>query len=143
MSFRRGRAPPREPGRPRREPRGAHGGKPRPMPLPDGRCNPLCPHFRCLNNALTVVRKPVHGRMQRAAYCRWIGDECIGGACQYAACTLKALLPDGTCLYAREKRQKEAGTEDLEKELEAEEEAMQRVERLMRKKGYNIDDELL
>jgi len=142
MSYRRGRYPS---GAPRRRPPrgGGPAGKPRPLPLPDGKCNPLCPHFNCLNNALTIVRKPSHGKMHRVAYCRWIGDECIGGSCQYAACTLKALLPDGTCLYAKEKQQRETRIEDLEKELAAEEETMSRVERLMRKKGYGLDEDLL
>lgn len=135
LSFRRG-GPPRRP----RE-RGERGGKPRPMPLPDGRCNPLCPYFRCLKNALTVVRKPSHGKMHRVAYCRWIGDECIGGSCQYAACALKALLPDGTCLYAKEKGQKETRIEDLESEIAREESEMSKVERLMKRRGYYFGDE--
>ncbi len=112
------------------------------MPLPDGRCNPLCPYFRCLNNALTVVRKHVHGRVQKVAYCRWIGDECIGGSCQYASCALKALLPDGTCLFAKEKEAKETRLEEIEREIRAEEEAMSKVERLMRRKGYVGEEEL-
>jgi len=132
--------PPRGGGRP--GPRGGRQGKPRPMPLPDGRCNPLCPYFRCLNNALTIVRKPSHGRMMRVAYCRWIGDECIGGSCQYASCAAKALLPDGTCLFAKEKESKETKLDDLEKELEREEEEMSRVERLMRRRGYGLDEDI-
>ncbi len=117
----------------------------KPMPLPDGRCNPLCPYFRCLNNALVIVRKPVHGRMQRVAFCRWIGDECIGGACQYASCALKALLPDGTCLYAKEKRggKPERELEEIEKELKREEEEMSRIERLMKRRGYGPEEELI
>jgi hypothetical protein len=134
------------PHRPRRHGRPARGGpregKPRPMPLPDGRCNPLCPYFRCLKNALTIVRKPVHGRIQQIPYCRWIGDECIGGSCQYASCALKALLPDGTCLFAKEKEAKETRLEDIEREIRAEEEAMSKVERLMKRKGYLGEDEL-
>jgi len=87
----------------------------------------------------------VHGRMHRVAYCRWIGDECIGGSCQYASCAAKALLPDGTCLYAKERRGAGEGERDieaLEKELEMEERELSRVERLMRRKGYVIDDEI-
>ena len=139
----RGGAAPRRGGR-GGAPRGrGPGGKPKPMPLPDGRCNPLCPYFRCLNNALTVVRKPSHGRMQRVAYCRWIGDECIGGSCQYASCALKALLPDGTCLYAKEKGQrKEEELEDIERELKREEEELSKAERLMKRRGYFLDEEL-
>ncbi len=132
----------RKGGPPRRPPSG-RGERPRPTPLPDGKCNPLCPYFRCLNNALTTLRKPSHGRMHRVAYCRWIGDECIGGSCQYASCTLKALLPDGSCLYAKEKsvRKEEESLESMEKELKKEEEEMSKVERLMRRRGYIIDEE--
>ena len=138
----RGGGAPRRPGRPGFRQQGP-GGKPRPMPLPDGRCNPLCPYFRCLNNALTIVRRPSHGRMHRVAYCRWIGDECIGGSCQYASCALKALLPDGTCLYAKEKgkKGKEEELEAVEKELQKEEEEMSKVERLMKRRGYMLDEE--
>ncbi len=124
----------------RRPPSRRPGARPRPMPLPDGRCNPLCPYFRCLNNALTIVRRQSHGRMIRVAYCRWIGDECIGGSCQYASCDAKALLPDGTCLYAKEKESKETRLEDLEKELEHEEQMMSRVERLMKKRGFDEEE---
>ncbi len=144
MSYRPGwRGGRREPRRGGGRGRGPGGGKPRPMPLPDGRCNPLCPYFRCLNNALTIVRRPSHGRMIRVAYCRWIGDECIGGSCQYASCAAKALLPDGTCLFAKEKESgKETRLEDLEKELMKEEEEMSKVERLMKRRGYGLEDEI-
>ncbi len=123
----------------------SRGEKPRPTPLPDGRCNPLCPYFRCLNNALIAMRKVAHGRIQRVPMCRWIGDQCIGGTCQYASCTAKALLPEGYCLYAKEKKAKRAEEEEkeIERELVKEEEEMSRLERLMRKRGYAIDADLL
>jgi hypothetical protein len=83
--------------------------------------------------------------MQRTAFCRWIGDECIAGSCQYASCNLKALLPDGGCLYAKEKREEkpEKALEEIERELKREEEEMARIERLMRRRGYGPEEELL
>jgi len=132
-------------GRPRggRQPREKRE-KPKPMPLPDGKCNPLCPLFRCLNRSLVTVRRVVHGRVQHIAMCRWIGDQCIGGTCQYASCTAKALLPDGTCLYAKEKRapREEEAEREIEKELSQEEREMSRIERMMRKRGYAIDEDM-
>lgn len=144
FSGRRGFDSTRRRGGPPRRPPSGRGERPRPTPLPDGRCNPLCPYFRCLNNALTTLRKPSHGRMHRVAYCRWIGDECIGGSCQYASCALKALLPDGSCLYAKEKggrRGEEESLESMERELRKEEEEMSKVEKLMKRRGYIIDEE--
>ncbi len=91
------------------------------------------------------MRKPVHGRMQKVAFCRWIGDECIGGSCQYASCAAKALLPDGSCLHAKEKqgRAAEKAMEEIEKELVEEEKQMSRIERLMKRRGYGVEEELL
>ncbi len=141
----------RGPGGPRR---GGPGRRPAPLPpraeakpapAPDGSCNALCSYFKCLNNALVVVRRPSHGRMQRTAYCRWIGDECIAGSCQYASCNLKALLPDGGCLYVKEKRveRPEKTLEEIEAELKREEAEMSKIERLMRRRGYEAEEELL
>ncbi len=128
---RRGR--PRSPESPSRQP---------PMPLPDGRCNPLCPYFRCLNNALAITRRHHHGRVQRVAFCRWIGDVCIGGSCQYASCKLRALLPDGKCLYAVEKKERaESDLKELEEEVRREEIEMGKIDRLMRRRGYSLEDE--
>ncbi len=145
---RKGSRPARRPTKPGQGPRAPAPRaeqKPRPMPLPDGKCNPQCPYFRCLNNALVVMRKPVHGRMQKVAFCRWIGDECIGGSCQYASCAAKALLPDGSCLHAKEKqgRAAEKAMEEIEKELVEEEKQMSRIERLMKRRGYGVEEELL
>lgn len=128
---------------PPRKPFGEREEKPRPTPFPNGKCNPLCPYFKCLNNALTILRKPSHGRMHRVAYCRWIGDECIGGSCQYASCALKALLPDGSCLYAKERmsQKEEESIESMERELMREEEKMSKVRKLMKRRGYIADEE--
>ncbi len=71
----------------------------KPMPLGD-KCNPLCPFFRCGKNALVIVNRVVKGHVQKAAMCRWIGDQCLGAKCQFAYCERKALLPDGRCAFA-------------------------------------------
>ena len=86
----------------------------------------------------------MHGRVQHIAMCRWIGDQCIGGTCQYASCAAKALLPDGTCLYAREGRapREEEAEREIEKELSREEREMSRIERMMRRRGYAIDEDM-
>lgn len=89
----------------------------RPMPLKD-KCNPLCPFFRCSKNALVTVNKVVKGHVQKAAMCRWIGDQCLGASCQFAYCERKALLPDGRCAFAVKFR--ESG-DDFLKELEKDE----------------------
>jgi len=128
----------RRPARRRREPAFR-----KPMPLPDGKCNPLCPMFRCLNSSLVSVKRVIHGRVQRVPMCRWIGDQCIGGTCQYASCIAKALLPDGSCLYAREKGRREEAEEQIESELMKEEQEMSRIERMMKRRGYSIDDDLI
>ncbi len=123
-------------------PRGGRTGSRPPMPFPDGRCNPLCPYFRCLNNALVVRRVHHHGRLQRVAFCRWIGDECIGGSCKYASCALRALLPDGRCQIALEKKGRaEEGLDVLEREVEKEEAEMSKIDRLMKRRGYYVDEE--
>jgi len=111
--FRRGR-PPRGPPRGER----VRGVRPpaKPMPLGD-KCNPLCPFFKCSKNALVVVNRVVRGHVQKAAMCRWIGDQCLGSSCQFAFCERRALLPDGKCAFAV--KFKESGDEYL-KEVEKE-----------------------
>jgi len=137
LSFRRFRDERRErKPYPSRPPRGKPAERLPPMPLPNGQCNPLCPHFRCLNNALTVSRRIVQGKAQKIAYCRWIGDNCIAGACQYASCNLKALLPNNICLFAKEKTKREVKLEEIEKEIAKEEAELSRVGRIMRRRGF-------
>lgn len=69
------------------------------MPIKD-KCNPLCPFFKCSKSALVIVNRVVKGHVQKAAMCRWIGDQCLGSRCQFAYCERKALLPDGRCAFA-------------------------------------------
>ena len=87
-----------------------------PQPIGD-RCNPLCPFFLCSRNTLMVTSKPVRGRMIKVAQCRLTGGECIGGECQYASCKLNALLPDGRCAKALEKKTKQTSDEELFREI--------------------------
>ncbi len=133
-------------GGPRRGREGRGGGKrPAPQPLPNGRCNPLCPYFRCMNKMLVITRRIVRGRPQKVAFCRMVGGECIGPDCQYAACALHALLPDGTCAFAKEKGVKSG--EEIEREIleemRREEEEMRRAERLMKRHGFSVDEDML
>jgi len=85
-------------------------------PLPIGKmCNPLCPFFKCSKNALVFTNKVIKGHVQKAAMCRWIGDQCLGYKCQLGFCERKALLPDGTCAFAVRFRE---GGDDFFKEVE-------------------------
>ncbi len=121
------------------------GKKPQPQPLPNGKCNPLCPYFRCMNKALVITRRTVRGRVQRVALCRMVGGPCIGPDCQYAACALHALLPDGTCAYAKEKGAPSAEQVEREimEELRREEEELRRAEQLMKRHGFEVDEDML
>jgi len=94
--------------------------KPQARPMPLGRkCNPLCPLFRCSKRALIITTRAIRGKPVRVAFCRWIGDECIGASCQYAFCATRSLLPNGECLHAV---QKTTGKEkDIIEELKEEE----------------------
>lgn len=87
-------------------------------PTPIGKkCNPLCPFFRCANRALTIMTKYESGKLVRIAFCRWIGDNCIGYQCQYAYCDRKSLLPDGTCAFAVKEEQEKKKMKDYLEEL--------------------------
>ena len=127
-------------------PRRREGGRrPQPQPLPNGRCNPLCPYFRCMNKMLVITKRTVRGRPQRVALCRMVGGPCIGPDCQYAACAAHALLPDGSCAFAKEKGLKSG--EEIEKEimeeLRREEQELRRAEQLMKRHGFEVDEDLL
>ena len=73
------------------------------------------------------------------------GGPCIGPECQYAACALHALLPDGTCAYAKERGAPSA--EEVERqimeELRREEEELRRAEQLMKRHGFEVDEDML
>ncbi len=112
---------PRQPYRPRpprQQPRIPQRRQEELKPLPIGKkCNPLCPFFRCANRALMVMTKYESGKPVKVAFCRWIGDNCIGHQCQYAYCEKKALLPDGTCAFALREEQEKKKTKDYLEEL--------------------------
>lgn len=85
-------------------------------PLPIGSmCNPLCPFFKCAKAALVYGSRVIKGRPQKVAYCRWVGDVCLGYKCQFAMCERKALLPNGKCAYAIRFEDK---SEEMFKEIE-------------------------
>lgn len=89
-----------------------------PQPLGD-RCNPLCPFFMCNKTALFTLNKPFRGKYIRVAYCRLTGGECIGSECQYSGCKINALLPDGRCAKALEKKTRHVSDDELFKELQS------------------------
>lgn len=109
------RRPYHRPRHPRSEYRGP---REEPKPMPTGKkCNPLCPFFRCAKRALVVTSYIMRGKPQKMAYCKWIGDTCIGYQCQFAYCEKKALLPDGTCAFALREEQEKKKTKDYLEEL--------------------------
>ncbi|MCC6043317.1 MAG: hypothetical protein LM553_00350 [Desulfurococcaceae archaeon] len=87
-----------------------------PQPIGD-KCNPLCPLFVCTRNALFTANKPIKGRIVKAAQCRLTGGDCIGGECQYASCKINALLPDGRCAKALEKKFSRPPDEEFFREM--------------------------
>ena len=90
----------------------------KPMPIA-GKCSPLCSLFYCTQRALVVMNKQVRGHVQKVAFCRLTGSECIGAECQYAACRINSLLPDGRCAKAIEAKRRPATDEELFKEMES------------------------
>ena len=92
--------------------------QPRPQPR-NGRCNPLCPFFRCGKRSLVYTTKYYRGKPRKVAFCRWVGDHCKGYECQYAYCEKRALLPDGKCSFAvKGQRKKDLLEEIAESEFE-------------------------
>lgn len=87
-----------------------------PQPLGD-KCNPLCPFFQCSRGALLVLSKPIRGKPMKVAQCRLTGGNCINGECQYAGCRLNALLPDGRCAKALEKKVRQQSEEEIFREM--------------------------
>jgi hypothetical protein len=87
-----------------------------PQPIGD-KCNPLCPLFVCTRNALFIANKPIKGRIVKTAQCRLTGGDCIGGECQYASCKINALLPDGRCAKALEKKFSRPPDEEFFREM--------------------------
>jgi len=100
--------------------RPAYKGKPQARPTPIGdQCNPLCPLFYCTQRALVITNKPYRGKYVKAAFCRLTGSECTGSECKYASCRINALLPDGRCAKALEKRQRIRSDEELFREMQS------------------------
>ncbi|HDH06866.1 MAG TPA: hypothetical protein ENF87_00690 [Thermoproteales archaeon] len=121
----------------RRKPRRPRLVEAKPMPI-NGKCNVLCPLFRCSKGAYTLRIDQKGGRV--IAYCRWVGDECIGYKCKFAYCARKALLPDGKCKLAFQR--KESEELDIVKEAEKDEYG-EDVRRLVtRRLGKKFLDEL-
>ncbi len=111
--------------------------EPKPMPLGD-KCNYLCPYFRCNKRALSIQIKYVKGTPQKIGFCRWVGDTCIAGECQYAYCEKRALLPGNKCAFAINKKET---VEEIEQELEREDDIENKIKdvvaRKLGKKGYD------
>jgi hypothetical protein len=134
---------PRYNNRPRQQPRDRdhrdqQGRQSKPMPKPNGvMCSPLCPYFRCSKKALLITTEHYRGQPIKEAYCRWIGDKCIGAQCQYAYCALQKMLPDGRCGWALEKRQQ--SKKEFDEELEGEEFSF-RSKSLLSKLGFKEDE---
>jgi len=87
-----------------------------PIPIGDN-CNPLCPLFKCTRGALFMGSKSYRGKLLKEAMCRLSGDKCVGFECQYSSCKINALLPDGKCTKALEKKYKTVSEEELFREM--------------------------
>lgn len=107
--------------------------KPKPI---GGKCNTLCPFFRCNKGAFFVKTNP---RGLKTAFCRWVGDECIGYKCQFAYCAKRSLLPDGRCSQAFSRRGEE---EDIVKEATKEDWGEDVRKIIAKKLGKRFLDEL-
>ncbi|MCD6209264.1 MAG: hypothetical protein DRJ46_03805 [Thermoprotei archaeon] len=102
----------------------------------DVKCTPICPFraFYCLKKALRI-RRGRDGRL--IAWCEWVNDECIGYKCQYASCTRRALLPDGTCrLLTKRKAKRAPSIEEEAAQLEAE---YRKLRGKLRKISYDLE----
>ena len=89
------------------------------------KCTPLCPYFKCLKNALII--KNINGK--KVAWCTWVNDYCKGYKCNYAACKIHALMPDGTCALTVPKRRRKSIEEEA---LENDE--LSKIEKKLKKK---------
>lgn len=109
-------------------------------PRPNGiYCNPLCPYFRCSNRSLDIRSTRAGTDVKAVAFCRWVGDQCIAGLCQYAYCVKRYLLPGNRCLYGVE-RSKKRDQQDIFRELDLEErEARKLREHLKKYSGRGLD----
>lgn len=106
-------------------------------------CIPTCGLFRCSKGALVIKTEYYRGKPVRVAYCRWIGDKCIGWKCQFAYCERRALLPNGKCgLAIRMAEGKVKGKDMLEeiRELEIESKKFKGVLRSKIKKRGELEE---
>lgn len=87
-----------------------------PIPIGDN-CNPLCPLFKCIRGALFLANKTYRGKLLKEAMCRLSGDKCVGYECQYSSCKINALLPDGKCAKALERKYRSVSEEELFREM--------------------------
>lgn len=77
-----------------------------------------------------IQTKYVKGSPYRVGFCRWVGDTCITGDCQYAYCEKRALLPGNKCAFAVRKTEEF----DMEKEFNGKEEYDEKMKDLISKK---------
>jgi hypothetical protein len=112
-------------------------GEPKPLPV-GGKCNYLCPYFRCNKKALLIQQKYNKGNPQKVGWCRWVGDTCITGDCQYAYCEKRALLPGNKCAFANSRKNED----DLEKDLAGDDE-VDKVKDIISKKFGKRDIDII
>ncbi|WP_236751308.1 hypothetical protein [Acidianus sp. HS-5] len=113
--------------------------EPKPLPLGE-KCNYLCPYFRCNKRALMIQTKYAKGSPYKVGFCRWVGDTCITGECQYAYCEKRALLPGNKCAFAVNKKN---DGNDMEKELKQSDEYEDKVKDIISKKLGKKDLDLI
>ena len=114
----------------------------------DKKCDPACPHFRCLKKALyfklpngRLVPPRVARNMREPGtpWCMWAMDECRGPDCQYAACDKHALLPDGTCALARARPTQIKSIEEEARRMERELTALRSKLKKLGLRGLDLD----
>ncbi|AWR97145.1 hypothetical protein DFR86_05940 [Acidianus sulfidivorans JP7] len=113
--------------------------EPKPLPLGD-KCNYLCPYFKCNKRALMIQTKYSKGSPYRIGFCRWVGDTCITGECQYAYCEKRALLPGNKCAFATAKKDDNF---DMDKEFKENDDYDGKVKDLLAKKLGKKDIDLI
>lgn len=107
----------------------------KPMPIGD-KCNYLCPYFRCNKRALLIQVKYSKGNPYKVGYCRWVGDVCISGECQYAYCEKRALLPGNKCAFAINKKSEKE--DQIEEKEDYDEKTKEIISKKFGKKGLDL-----
>ncbi len=59
-------------------------------------CTPFCRYFRCTNRSLLIAGDK--------RICKLVNDDCVPQPCQFPACSINKLLPDGRCGVYVERR---------------------------------------